>query len=399
MLVQKYGGSSVATIEQILEIAKNLKQTLAREKQIVVVVSAMGKSTNNLRSLANKISPDVSGRELDQLLSTGENITASLLAMALQKENIKAKSLTGFQANIITDNNYNCSFIKHIDVQKIMGHFKDNDILIITGFQGVSTCGDITTFGAGGSDTTAVALAGVLNCKCQIYSDIDAVHTIDPKILPHAKKLRFLSYDELIEMSSCGAKVMETRSVEIAKKFNVNLYIGKSLEKGEDGTFVMDKESFIESMIIKNITSRNNVVQVNIKLSQIKNIQYILQCIKDLNEKIEMFSMLKENEKYILSFICNEEKIDNLIKNIKKINKNNKKNNILIKKSENLSKVTILGSGFSTHIELVQEVFKELESNNIQFSNIALNELSLSFIVEKKLKHKTIICLAKLFNL
>ena len=276
MLVQKYGGSSVATTEKIIDIAKNIKIRLEKENKMIVVVSAMGKTTNNLISLCSEITLSPQKREFDALLSTGEQISASLLAIALNNQNIKAISLNAFQAKIKTTSDFNKALIKTIDKQKLLSHLKNYDVLVITGFQGVDSKNNITTLGRGGSDTTAVALASVLNCNCEIYSDVESVYTINPELFKNAKKLKVLSYDQMLEMASGGAKVLDTRCVEIAKKYNVKIYLGKSLENNHNkGTYVMQKNS-IEDVSVLNISIRDDVIKAEI------NSNFISQTIKDL---------------------------------------------------------------------------------------------------------------------
>ena len=387
MLVQKYGGSSVATTEKIIDIAKNIKIRLKKENKMIVVVSAMGKTTNNLISLCNEITLSPQKRELDALLSSGEQISASLLAIALNNQNIKAISLNAFQAKIKTTNDFNKALIKTIDKQKLLSHLKNHDVLVITGFQGVDSKNNITTLGRGGSDTTAVALASVLNCDCEIYSDVESVYTINPELFKNAKKLKVLSYDQMLEMASNGAKVLDTRCVEIAKKYNVKTYLGKSLENNHNkGTYVMQKNS-IEDVSVLNISIRDDVIKAEI------NSNFISQTIKDLkniNLNLEMFYY--QNNK--ISFICkkNEQKS---IKNAVKTQKNNTKLNFF----ENLCKFTLVGFGFVTHPIIAEKLSDLLYKNNINLINLYVTETTISFLINQKDKLKAISLLTKLYKL
>ena len=251
IIVQKYGGTSVASLEKISAIAKELKE-LSKNFKLVVVVSAMGKKTNELLAKANSLDEKANGRELDALLSTGEIETASLLALALSKEGIKAKSLSGRQAGIYTNSSHNKAYIEKIDCKKLYEHLKDSDVLVVAGFQGIDSTGNITTLGRGGSDTTAVAIASVLNAPCEIYTDVAGIHTINPKDFKKAKTLKSANYDQIISLAFSGAKVIDIRAIEIAKKYNTPVFVGQSLEKDKSkGTFIfsspLDQNTFLEA--------------------------------------------------------------------------------------------------------------------------------------------------------
>ena len=251
IIVQKYGGTSVASLEKISAIAKELKE-IAKDLKIVVVVSAMGKKTNELLEKATFLDEKATGREVDALLSTGEIETASLLALALKKEGVKAKSLSGRQAGIFTSLSHNKAYIEKIDCKKLYKHLKVSDVLVVAGFQGMNSLGDITTLGRGGSDTTAVALASALNAPCEIYTDVAGVHTTNPKDFEKAKSLKFINYDEIIELAFSGAKVLDVRAIEIAKKYNTPVFVGQSLEKDKSkGTYIfsshLDQTSFLKT--------------------------------------------------------------------------------------------------------------------------------------------------------
>ena len=251
IIVQKYGGTSVASLEKISAIAKELKE-IAKDLKIVVVVSAMGKKTNELLEKATFLDEKATGREVDALLSTGEIETASLLALALKKEGVKAKSLSGRQAGIFTSLSHNKAYIEKIDCKNLLRHLKVSDVLVVAGFQGMNSLGDITTLGRGGSDTTAVALASALNAPCEIYTDVAGVHTTNPKDYEKAKSLKFINYDEIIELAFSGAKVLDVRAIEIAKKYNTPVFVGQSLEKDKSkGTYIfsshLDQTSFLKT--------------------------------------------------------------------------------------------------------------------------------------------------------
>lgn len=258
MKVLKFGGSSVASLELIDKVAKNIKQKLNDEKKLVVVASAMGKTTNELISKIKSSSNLISAREMDQLLSTGEMQSVSLIANKLLDLGVKAKSLAGWQAGILTNGNHTDAEITKIETEKLQKELKSSDVLVVAGFQGVNN-GEITTLGRGGSDTTAVALAAALNCPCEIYTDVDGVYSVDPRLVPNAQKFKSLTYDQMISMSSAGAKVLEKRCSELAKKFGVDLYIGKSLEESKSGTVVGAKHAKSQSRAVYSIAVQKNL--------------------------------------------------------------------------------------------------------------------------------------------
>jgi aspartate kinase len=241
VVVQKYGGTSVATPERIKNVAQRIKKKVDEGYKVVVVVSAMGKTTDNLIKLAKEISPRPDSRELDMLLATGEQVSAALLSMALKDLGVKAKSLNAFQVKIKTTPHHTSARIVDIDDSVIWENLKNYDVLVVTGFQGVNEHGDLTTLGRGGSDTSAVALAAKLRVPCEIYSDVDGIYTCDPRVHPRAKKLAYITYDEALELTALGAKVLHSRSVEIAKKYGIPIYCASSFTE-EEGT--MDVEGW-----------------------------------------------------------------------------------------------------------------------------------------------------------
>lgn len=398
IIVQKYGGVSVGTIEKILGIANATKELVSKNFQVILVASAMGSTTNNLIEMVNQIDAKPNKRELDQLLSTGEMQTVSLLSIALNNLGVNAISLSGGQVGIITNKNFNNAFINKIDVKNIRNYLKKYSVLVVAGFQGITKNGEITTLGRGGSDTTAVALAGALGCACEIFTDVAGIFTIDPKLSKSPKKLNQISYDELMEMSANGAKVMETRSVEIAKKYSVPLYIGKSLETEKGGTVVMKKIKNFEYMPIKNITVKDNISIVNIEFLQ-KNKHFVplfFEILSKNSQKLEMVSLIEKNENQIFSFSVNENLLDDIIKNL---NSFEFIDDIKISVSNKYCKVVLVGSGFSTHSLISKSVFEILNKNQIEFFNINISEIAIAFAVRGTDKQKTVDCLASLFNL
>jgi len=261
IVVQKYGGSSVADIDRIKNVANRIKQRKDKNDDIVVVVSAMGKSTDNLIAMAKSLSQNPDKREMDVLLSTGEQVTISLLSIALNEMGIKAVSLTGAQAGIKTDGIHMKNKIVDVDDERIRKYLAEGNVVIVAGFQGINENDDITTLGRGGSDTTAVALSAKLNAVCEIYTDVDGIYSVDPRLYSKARKIDVISYEEMMEMSCLGAKVMESRSIEIAARYNVNLYVASSMND-ERGSFIKEYDETMENNPITGMSISDDVLMV-----------------------------------------------------------------------------------------------------------------------------------------
>lgn len=393
-VVQKYGGSSLPTVQQIKKIAKHIKSQLATTPQIVVVVSAMGKTTNSLIALSKEITPHPNQRELDALLHTGEVQTISLLSASLQSIGVKAISLTGWQAGIYTDSTYGRAFIRSIDISRIEKHLKQGYVVVVAGFQGIASNMDITTLGRGGSDTTAVALASKLNCPCEIYTDVRCVHTINPQLYPKAKPLHKISYEEMMEMSLSGTKVLETRCVELAKKYNVSLYLGKSLSKDKSsGSFIMAKDYF-EKMPITNLSVKEDVVCISTVFKEEQNYApQIFEIIRASTINLEMLSVAKLKKQKIFSFLAPKDEAQNIVKKLKTLK------NIKVEIFSDFVKMTVIGSGLSTHTGIAETLFHHLHAQNITVDKIVITEISISFTIQKKDKEKAVKNIAELFQL
>jgi len=254
LIVQKYGGTSVGTVERIKSVASRIKRYVENGYSVVVVVSAMGKTTDQLIDLAKQITENPDRREMDMLLSTGEQISTALLAMALHNSGINAISYTGSQVKLITDGNFSNARIQSISTDRIKKSLEESKVVIVAGFQGIDQEENITTLGRGGSDTSAVALATVLGTRdCEIYTDVDGVFTADPRIVPNTKKLNEISYEEMLELARLGAGVLHSRSVEFAKKYTIRLHVRSSFNDNE-GTIVMPREEMMEKFVIRGVT-------------------------------------------------------------------------------------------------------------------------------------------------
>lgn len=263
LIVQKFGGTSVANAERIWNVARIVTDTYKKGANVVVVVSAQGDTTDELIAKAHEIDPNPSKREMDMLLSTGEQISISLLAMAISKLGYPVISLTGRQAGFLTDSNHSKARIKKIDTERLEKELDQRKIVVVAGFQGINRYDDITTLGRGGSDTSAVALAAELKADlCQIYTDVDGVYTADPRLVKNAKKLEEISFDEMLELASCGAQVLHNRSVEMAKKYNVNLEVISSLED-KPGTKIKEVTK-MEKLLIKGVAKDDDIVRISV---------------------------------------------------------------------------------------------------------------------------------------
>jgi len=399
-VVLKYGGSSVATIDKIKAIAEyiiKLKKT--KYDEIVIVASAMGKTTNKLISLAKDISETPNQRELDSLLSTGEQQTVSLISMAINSMGTKAISLTGSQANILTSGVHTKSKIKSINTDRIKAYLNEGKVVIVAGFQGINEHGDITTLGRGGSDTSAVALATALKCECRIYTDVDGIYSVDPRLHPKAKFIEQLSYEEMMEMSNLGAGVMETRAVEIGKKYNVPIFVGKSLSES-GGTYIMNTINALEEKLVTGISITKEIIITRIlnigyspeKISKIfsivdaggLNINMITQNMtKDCH--VDLSFSCKSDEKYLL-----EQVIEKVKKNIPEAE---------VDYNDNLGMISIVGVGMINNSGIAGRFFSSLSKANVNFYQVTTSEISVSCSIDRELVETAVKAVAEEFNL
>lgn len=304
MIVQKYGGSSVATAEKIRGVAERIRQRVDRGEKLVVVVSAMGKTTNSLIALAEQVSPEPSPRELDMLLATGEQVTSALLAMALCDMGIPALSYNAFQLGLTTTGSFNNARIMDLNLSRLRMQLERRSVLVVTGFQGVTPEGDVTTLGRGGSDTSAVAIAAKCGCPCEIYSDVPGVFTCDPNRVPGARKLDYITYDEMLELSSLGAKVLHSRAVEIAKKYSVDLYCGSTFSD-ERGTCVVNSlPEWLEQPVVSGVTTDSNQTRLTISRlpRSMEALSALFTGLAEQGVNVDMISTVNENGHSHLTF-------------------------------------------------------------------------------------------------
>lgn len=384
LIVQKYGGSSVKDAEHVFNVANRIVEAYDAGNDVIVVVSAQGDTTDDLIEKAQEINPKASKREMDMLLATGEQISISLLAMAIEKIGRPVISLTGWQAGFRTDAGYSNARIKRIDTERLKSELDKRKIIIVAGFQGINKFDDITTLGRGGSDTSAVALAAALGADiCEIYTDVDGVYTADPRFVKNAKKLDDISYDEMLELASLGANVLHNRSVEMAKKYNVNMAVKSSLNKNE-GTFVKGVNK-VEKMLVRGVARDNDVARISLcgvedvpgkaftVFSFISKedigVDLILQSIGNNGKKDISFTVKESDLEKVLEIldthkdiVCAEE----------------------IKYTSDVSKVSIVGAGMVNNAGVATKMFEALYNAHINISMISTSEIKISVLVERK---------------
>lgn len=399
IIVQKYGGTSVGTIEKIKNIAEQIKKRKAEGNDMVIVVSAMGKSTDQLINMAYEICPDPVKRELDVLMSTGEQVSMSLLSIALNNLGIDAVSFTGQQIEIKTEGSHTKSRIADINEEKILSELKKGKIVIVAGFQGVNEDNEITTLGRGGSDTTAVALAAKLGAKCEIYTDVDGIYTIDPRLYPSARKLKCISFEEMLEMASSGAGVMHPRSIELADKYKVPVLV--ALNTGDiPGTIIKEMDNTMENTAITGLAVNNDeaIITLNGVPHDIKVIAEIFQSIANEEINIDMISQTFPVNKLVsISFTL--PKVD-LIRAVKILDGFREKIfTFSYEADDNISKLSVVGLGMNSQSGVAAKVFNLLAENSIPVSIVTTSEIKISYVIKPEDQKKAIEAIAKEFDL
>ncbi|HEG2581215.1 TPA: aspartate kinase [Campylobacter lari] len=397
LIVQKYGGTSVGTLERIDEVAKRVAKSKKTCDKLVVVVSAMSGVTNELIDFAHHFSKNPSGREMDMLLSSGERVTSSLLAIALNEMGLKATAFSGRNAGIVTDDVYTKARIEHIDTTNINKALDEGYIVVVAGFQGIDKMGNVTTLGRGGSDLSAVALAGALNADlCEIYTDVDGVYTTDPRIEPKAKKLDKISYEEMLELASLGAKVLQNRSVELAKKLNVKLVTRSSFNENE-GT-IITKEENMEQALVSGIALDKNQARVTLRNIDDKPgiAAEIFGTLANENINVDMIIQnVGVDGATNLGFTVPENELDlatNAMKKVLGANAN-------IETDSAVVKVSVVGVGMKSHSGVASAAFKALANENINIQMISTSEIKISVIVHEKYGELAVRVLHEIYKL
>ncbi|MFA4888403.1 MAG: aspartate kinase [Candidatus Omnitrophota bacterium] len=400
LIVQKFGGSSVANVERIQNVAKRVAGYHKRGYEQVVVVSALGDTTDELIELAHKINREPSEREMDMLLSTGEQISVALLAMALQKLGCPAISFTGLQVGILTDTSHTRARIIRINTDKIKEELKKGRVVIVAGFQGVTMNQDITTLGRGGSDLTAVALAKELKAvECEIYTDVEGIFTTDPRIEPKAKKLAQITYDEMLEMASLGAQVMQARSIEVAKKFDVPIHVRSSMSEIE-GTMIIKEVKRMEDVLVNGVTLNKNEAKITICEVPDKPgvAARIFSTLSLAGVSVDMIVQnVSHTRKTDISFTVNKAEISKTLRMVKKVSAQIGTGEVL--SDEDIARVSIVGVGMKSHPGVAAAMFGILAEHKINIEMISTSDISISCIIQKKFAETAVRALHEKFGL
>ncbi|WP_416192200.1 aspartate kinase [Neisseria sp. CCUG12390] len=402
LIVQKYGGTSVGSAERIKNVANRVAKARAEGHDVVVVVSAMSGETNRLVALAHEMQNTPDPRELDVVLSTGEQVTIGLLAMALKNIGVDAKSYTGWQVALKTDTAHTKARIESIDDEKMRADLKAGRVVIVAGFQGISSEGDISTLGRGGSDTSAVALAAALKAdECQIYTDVDGVYTTDPRVVPEARRLDTITFEEMLELASLGSKVLQIRSVEFAGKYKVRLRVLSSLQDGGNGTLItFEEDDNMERAAVTGIATDKNQARINVRgVPDKPGVAYqILGAVADANIEVDMiiqnvgsegttdfsFTVPRGDYKATLSLL------------------NNLKDSIGaadIDGDDTVCKVSVVGMGMRSHVGVAAKLFRTLAEESINIQMISTSEIKVSVLIDEKYMELATRVLHKAFEL
>ena len=384
LIVKKFGGTSVADKERIYNVARRCIEDYKAGHDVVVVLSAMGKTKDELIAQANSVNPKAKQREMDMLLTTGEQVSVSLMAMALHAMDVPAVSLNAFQVRMHSTSRYGNARFKRVDTERIQHELDSRKIVIVTGFQGVNKYDDITTLGRGGSDTTAVALAAVLHAdKCEIYTDVDGIYTADPRIVKNARKLDAISYDEMLELASLGAKVLHNRSVEMAKKYNVELVVRSSLNETE-GTVVKEVAS-VEKLLVTGVAADANTARISvIGVEDRPGVAFRIFDVlakKGINVDIILQSVGRDGTKDI-SFTVASSDMEAAIAILEE-----NKERLTIKDivwDEHVAKLSVVGAGMMSNPGVAAKMFESLYNSRININMIATSEIRITVLVDEK---------------
>ena len=400
LIVQKYGGTSVGTVERIQVVAERIEKAQAAGHRLVVVVSAMSGETDRLLNLARAIKNPPPARELDALLSTGEQVTIGLLAMALQARGIHAVSYTGGQVPIVTDSAFNRARILNIDGNRVQAELAAGRVVVVAGFQGVDGSGNITTLGRGGSDTTAVAMAAVLKAhECQIYTDVDGVYTTDPRIVPEARRLERITYEEMLEMASLGAKVLQIRSVEFASKYQVTLRVLSSFVDGP-GTLITSEENIMEAALISGVTLNRDEAKLTILGVPDRPgvASTILGAVADANIEVDMIVQnLGADGSADFTFTVHRNDYDQALGICRDTCSQMGARSVAGDKRS--VKVSIVGVGMRSHAGIASRMFRALAAEGVNIQMISTSEIKISVVVDEKYGELAVRILHSEFNL
>lgn len=389
--VLKFGGTSVGDVEKIKAIANYIKARRKEQEKMVIVASAMNKNTDLLVSLAKSVSDNINPREYDQLVSIGEQQTIALLSMAINEHGINAISLTASQIGIEAYGEYSRAKIKSVSKELIDSYFESYDVLVVAGFQ-ARIDNDVATLGRGGSDTSAVAIACVLNTTCEIYTDVNGIYSADPRIIPNAKRLKQVSIDEMCELSSLGANVMHNRSIFLAKKFKVPVYVAKSLEM-EGGTYIM--ENILEANVVSAVTADTGVINISLSGYEQLNSE-VLDRLSNNSINIDMVSQLAFMQQNMLAFSALKEdsaKIDTVLNEV------SENHDLSIVKQNNLAKLSLVGTAMREESGVINRMYQCFANNNIPVIQTSTSEITISVLIKQEFTKQALQIICKEFEL
>lgn len=402
LIVQKYGGTSVGSPERIKNVAQRVARFQRQGHQVVVVVSAMSGETNRLIDLARQMQGQPDPRELDVLVSTGEQVTIALLAMGLMELGLKARSYTGGQVRILTDNAHTKARILDIDADKMRGDLDAGHVVVVAGFQGVDEAGNITTLGRGGSDTTGVALAAALKAdECQIYTDVDGVYTTDPRLVPEARRLKTITFEEMLEMASLGSKVLQIRSVEFAGNYKVKLRVLSSFQEEGEGTLItFEEDENMEKAVISGIAFNRDEAKVTVQgVPDKPGIAYhILGAVADANIDVDMIVQnVGADGSTDFTFTVNKNELNRTLAVLQDVQQQ-----IGARKfsgDDKICKVSLVGAGMRSHVGIASKMFKALADENINIQMISTSEIKISVVIDEKYLELAVRVLHRAFGL
>ena len=402
LIVQKYGGTSVGSPERIKHVAQRVARFVREGHQIVVVVSAMSGETNRLITLAKSVSPNPDPRELDVMVSTGEQVSIALVSMALKELGIKAKSYTGAQVRILTDSVHTKARILDIDQGNLRADLDAGFVVVVAGFQGVDEAGNITTLGRGGSDTTGVALAAALNAwECQIYTDVDGVYTTDPRIVPEARRLKTITFEEMLEMASLGSKVLQIRSVEFAGNYKIRLRVLSSFEEQGEGTLItFEEDANMEKAVISGIAFNRDEAKITLLgVPDRPGIAYqILGPIGDANIDVDMIVQNVSHDGLTdFSFTVHRNDFAKAMEILKMVDAHIKSRGVV--GDDKIAKVSVVGVGMRSHAGIASTAFRTLAEEGINIQMISTSEIKISIVIDEKYLELAVRVLHKAFEL
>lgn len=402
IIVQKYGGTSVGTPERIKNVAERVKKSVNAGNQLVVVVSAMGKTTDELIDLARAVTNQPNEREMDMLLTTGEQISIALLSMALQAIGVPAISMTGWQAGILTEAVHGKARIRQIDPNPIRNELRKGKVVVVAGFQGITENGDITTLGRGGSDTTAVAIAASLQAeRCEIYTDVEGVYTTDPRIVREARKLKTISYDEMLELANLGAGVLHPRSVECGKRFQVPILVGSSFVE-EEGTLVTEGNQMIleSGLLVTGVAYDDEVAKITVEdlPNKVTTLSNLFGVLAKMHINVDIIINSSANtERTTVSFTVSSGDLEKTLLILEE--KRDELGYTRLYHEENLAKVSIVGSGMISNPGVAAQMFLLLSEANIEVKMVSTSEIKVSTVVDRQAGERAVQILHEGFKL